>query len=265
MYKAFNLKLKPEDVSFRCTIKKYKEIGDALYSNNQKEVKKILSDYISRDGVIDGTKLINNCFPELNKDVFISHSHKDLDMVKAFAGWLKSVFGLNAFIDSCSWGYCDNLLREIDDQYCLNDDKKTYNYTKRNYSTSHVHLMLSTALTKMMDQTECVIFFNTPNSIVMANEIEKIKNNEKTESPWIYHELLMTSFLKPQTPERFIRESFSLRDSKLHISYDVAPYLNKLTSLSGSDLFEWECQCKKIKSNTVALDTLYKIKSQNNN
>ena len=46
--------------------------------------------------------------------IFISHSHKDINKVIAFAGWLKTNFGLEAFIDSCSWGYCDELLKIID-------------------------------------------------------------------------------------------------------------------------------------------------------
>ena len=55
-----------------------------------------------------------------------------------------------------------------------------YDYNKRNYSTSHVHMMLSTALTMMMDEAECVIFLNTPNALSTKDIVHK------TESPWIF-------------------------------------------------------------------------------
>lgn len=71
---------------------------------------------------------------------------------------LHDCFGLEAFIDSCSWGYCDDLLNKIDKKYCYDSKKKTYDYHLRNYTTSHVHMMLSTALAEMMDNTECIIF-----------------------------------------------------------------------------------------------------------
>lgn len=78
-------------------------------------------------------------------DVFLSHSHKDIDKVKAFSGWLYDMFGLKCFIDSCAWGYCDDLLRKIDDKYCWNKTGETYNYERRNYSTAHVHMKSRTS------------------------------------------------------------------------------------------------------------------------
>ena len=68
---------------------------------------------------------------------------------------LKDCFGLTAFIDSCIWGHSDKLLKIIDNKYCRNSDD-SYNYTARNFSTSHVHMMLMTALNKMIDKTECL-------------------------------------------------------------------------------------------------------------
>ena len=64
-----------------------------------------------------------NWFPQIKADIFISHSHKDEDLALALAGWLKVSFGLTAFIDSCVWGYANDLLKMIDYKYCY--QKKT--------------------------------------------------------------------------------------------------------------------------------------------
>ena len=61
---------------------------------------------------------------------------------------------------------------------------------KRNYSTSHVHMMLSVALTQMIDNTECLFFLNTPNSLTPGTIINQ------TESPWIYSEIATTRLIE---------------------------------------------------------------------
>lgn len=48
-------------------------------------------------------------FPKINADIFLSHSHKDEKLIIAFAGWLKDTFNLDVFIDSCIWGYSNDL------------------------------------------------------------------------------------------------------------------------------------------------------------
>ena len=200
----------------------------------------------------------------LIKNVFLSHSHKDITKVAAFAGWLYDTFGLTSFIDSCSWGYCDDLLKEIDDEYCKNKSGDTYNYQLRNYTTSHVHMMLSSALSQMIDNTECIIFFDTPNSIVLKDELDNVKKKDKkaTLSPWIYHELSMSTMIRTTLPKRrsVILEhsseySFDAR-SQLNIQYDVSEYLRNLTPLTEAVLMEWQDSLNTLE---VPLDTLYKI------
>ena len=192
MYTKFNYS--PSGYFYNSEINRHFTKGIELFSAHEKEVQDCLSEYITEDGIINGTALKEHWFSISKKDVFISHSHCDINKVKAFAGWLYDCFELEAFIDSCSWGYCDDLLKKIDKKYCYKPKTDTYDYQLRNYTTSHVHMMLSTALTEMMDNTECVIFFNTPNSINMSEEIDKIKciflekYNEETESFYSLYE-----------------------------------------------------------------------------
>ena len=177
MYTKFNYS--PAGSFYNRVINPCLEHGRVIYKKHEDEVHDCLAQYITEDGVINGTALKKHWFSISKKDVFISHSHDDISKVIAFAGWLHDSFGLEAFIDSCSWGYCDDLLNKIDKKYCYNSKTSTYDYNLRNYTTSHVHMMLSTALTEMIYKTECIIFFNTPQSINMASELDKIKKNSK--------------------------------------------------------------------------------------
>lgn len=122
------------------------------------------------------------------------------------------------------WGYSDDLLRQIDNEYCVSKTNpdgsiNSYNYQKRNQSTAHVHMMLNGALMKMMDSTECLIFLDTPNSLKAKNV-----SNGTTNSGWIYSELLMSKLLRRLDP---IRKSmnFALNESVRHdglsVEYDA--------------------------------------------
>lgn len=266
MYTKFNYS--PSGYFYNSEINRHFTKGIELFSAHEKEVQDCLSEYITEDGIINGTALKEHWFSISKKDVFISHSHCDINKVKAFAGWLYDCFGLEAFIDSCSWGYCDDLLKKIDKKYCYKPKTDTYDYQLRNYTTSHVHMMLSTALTEMMDNTECIIFFNTPNSINISEEIDKIKQEKgkTTVSPWIYHELSMTTMLRQKKTNRIekVVEHFA-QDSlaQLTIEYDVNKALEGMSTLTDEQLREWfekwnRCP-EQLRFSEAALDILYNI------
>lgn len=265
MFSKFNYS--PSNYFYNSVLNDFVAEGNRLYNEHEKEVQDCLSEYINEDGIINGTTLKDHWFSITKKDIFISHSHHDINKVKAFAGWLKNCFGLEAFIDSCSWGYCDDLLNKIDKKYCYNPKKGTYDYDLRNYTTSHVHMMLSTALTEMMDKTECIIFFNTPNSISLAtelNEIRKKGKKAKTISPWIYHELSMTTMLQTVKPNRkeIVAEHFS-QDTRIRpqFEYDVSKALKGLSTLTDEHLIKWQEQWinRSVQLREDALCELYKI------
>ena len=248
---------------------RYFRLGSELYTDIERESRKCLSTFIKDNGQINGSALKEHWFSISQKDIFISHSHKDLDDVKAFAGWIKNTFDLDCFIDSCAWGYCNDLLKEIDDRYCRNDNSTSYSYKLRNYTTSHVHMMLSTALSEMIDKCECVIFFNTPHSVNMENDLRKIRENEKdaiTLSPWIFHELSMTTMIKQTTPERLVQKPIlKHRDEKLFEfcdfspEYDVTYPIKEMKELMDQDLQNWQNKYNN-NYNGNALDVLYNIK-----
>ncbi len=126
MYTKFNYS--PSNSFYNNILNPYLEAGRSIYTKHEKEVHDCLAEYITEDGIINGAALKEHWFSISKKDIFISHSHNDISKVKAFAGWLHECFGLEAFIDSCSWGYCDNLLNKIDRKYCYKPQKGTYDY-----------------------------------------------------------------------------------------------------------------------------------------
>lgn len=181
MYRGFNLK--PFSINDKTAERKLLEIGENIFSEGKAKCETKLCEFMTANNSLDGNAIINSWFPQIEADVFISHSHKDEETAKILAGWLYDSFKINSFIDSCVWGYAEKLLKMIDNAYCLNGNKLTYDYDKRNCTTSHVHMMLSTALSMMIDNTECLFFLNSPQSITPTASIAK------TDSPWLYFEI----------------------------------------------------------------------------
>lgn len=243
--------------------------GRERYDAIKTDVEKTINSFVLQNGKIDGSKMQANWFPQIEADVFISHSHRDEDLAIVLSEWLHSEFGLSVFIDSCVWGYSDSLLKLVDDEYCLNIGGQTYNYTKRNYSTSHVHMMLSTALTMMIDKAECILFLNTPNSITPYDVVSK------TKSPWIYSEIAMTGLVRQKPIEEYrvkrVLESFS-EGGEIRKGLDVEYIINTehLTEINSGILEDWRTSWrfrgKKYSPDYTqhALDILYSITSNNN-
>lgn len=150
-------KFKLNDIVYS-DFKEYESLGKEYYAKIQTDIQSSLKEFIGIDGVIDGTKLQESWFPTKQKfSVFLSHSHADEKVAVSIAGFLKKELNLNTFIDSCLWGYSNDLLREIDEKYCRHSNGTSFDYDKRNYSTSHVHMMLSIALSRMIDKCESYV------------------------------------------------------------------------------------------------------------
>ncbi|MEZ0006499.1 hypothetical protein ABH942_001869 [Flavobacterium sp. 28YEA47A] len=266
MYRGFNLSIPLPDISITDDndddddVNELIKIGEKIFQDTKIKVKSTLDDYLLDNKRLDGNKIINEWFPEVNAHIFLSHSHKDEKLAFLLAGFFHEAFNIYTFIDSAVWGYSDDLLRQLDDKYCKNSNNTNYNYLKRNYSTAHVHMMLSNSLNRMIDNCECIIFLNTPNSIVTSNEI-----NNKTNSPWIFSEINTSIIVQKKTPKRLQRKIkvFSSNEMKmlnesdqqqLLIDYNVE--LSHLTNLDKDDLINW---CKTSENTTAekALDDLY--------
>ncbi|WP_421870148.1 hypothetical protein [Marinoscillum sp.] len=254
MYRGFNL-----------TLDDYNEInynvGRTIFDSHQSKIKKGLEHFIDNDGSIDGQQLSEEWFPKIQANLFISHSHNDEKKALSLSGWLYQKFGLTSFIDSSVWGYSNDLLKIIDNAYCKTGEY--YSYEKRNYSTSHIHMMLSAAITRMIDSCECLFFLNTPSSMKASSTI-----SGRTNSPWIYSELVTSKLIRKRPLLHYrpdlIKAVFESREFSegLGSIMHKAP-LDHLTDLNKSDLSNWVKGCGEIThDDQYPLDVLYSIKPQ---
>ena len=255
MFAKFNLLLVKDNLTWN---EDYYEIGLGIYTKQKQRVSSTLDNYLSYDGSFDGSKIESDWFPQINANVFLSHSHQDEKAVICLAGFLYHTYGITSFIDSTVWGYADKLLKQIDDRYCVQTKKTSggyiYDYNKRNHSTSHVHLMLQGALAKMINRCECLIFVNTPNSL----NTKDIGKEDSTSSPWIYSELLMATTFPARNPDDYgILKSYSsvhFEHCDLNIKYKV-----NLADLQDITLDEIEMAATKVGSQRAreVLNQLY--------
>ncbi|WP_405199126.1 hypothetical protein [Christiangramia sp. LLG6405-1] len=254
MYRGFNLVI-PENLNKE----KYFAKGLEIYKDIGKKVLERIEDIIEYDGIINGNKVISDWFPSIDAHIFLSHSHKDEEKAITLAGILYQEFGLVTFIDSCIWGNSNSLLKILDDKYCWDNAREIYIYEKRNFSTSHVHLMLSSALNKMIDNTECLLFLNTPNSI---NAKETVGST--TFSPWIFSEISTSQIVRKTTPKRLKPET-RLYSEKIQLSESVKSQLTVEYEMELSHLNKITLNhIKSLMTNTFnspeeALDKLYKL------
>lgn len=258
MYRGFNINTNIALFLHDSTnsISYYEQKGKLLFEKQKKDTFNSLKSFLDSDGKIDGTSLQNHWFPEIKADIFISHSHKDEKLAIRLAGWIYYHFGLISFIDSCLWGYSNNLLYEINQSNKVEDN--IYNYHKILYASSHVNMMLAIALQNMMDKTECLFFLNTSSSVYDITNDTTIR----TISPWIYYELAISKNLRVNTPIRRIIErqteyfselSKALNESQQFIYEEGIDHLKKINT---KDLIAWKSYTAFDQDNNY-LDVLY--------
>lgn len=139
--------------------------------------------------------------------------------------------------------------------------------------------MLSTALVEMIDRTECIMFYNTPNAVSLADDLDKIKKekNKVTMSPWIYYELAMTSLIRRKNPPReiklndqcLIHSSAYSEINNVNIEHSIDEYLEEMIQLNQGHLKMWanKYSASSHKADTVnipytdvePLDVLYNL------
>lgn len=147
--------------------------------------------------------------------VFLSHSSQDREIVYNFASYLNSK-GINTFVDSMVWDNYKDLLKEFGDNL---DEQERLNLV------AHLHIILASSLTYMIDKCECFIFLASENSI---------GNGSYTLSPWIYHELFTASIIQTKR--------YGLKESVAHESFKVQynlPFMGELELIGVPDIVQW--------------------------
>ncbi|MEK6485741.1 hypothetical protein [Myroides odoratimimus] len=223
----------------------YLGLGKIQFLENTKTIETTLESFLNDDGTLNGDRMQSAWFPDIKADIFISHSHADEKLMIAFAGWLKLHFKLNVFIDSCLWNYSKDLQIMLDEQYGnigTSRNGSWVDYDSVLLSSSHVHMMLNTALMHMIDNTECIIFVNTPNSVKPKAVIDKVI------SPWIYSELAMTKLVRKKELKEYRKIEIMFEhheriysEKKIPIEYNLKT--SHLMKLNLDLLRKWKMDC----------------------
>lgn len=209
--------------------------------------------YTLSNGDLDAKEIKDEWFQSIKADIFLSHSHKDIETVKKFAAWLENTYDVNVFVDAFMWGDCRQLQLELDQKYSLVEgEENLFHYEKTQEYGAHVNLLLASALTQIIDQTECIIFLDTTNSIDYSQNDSDIP---RTNSAWIYHEIQTTKVLRQRIPERRkkIDSLFEHFDEAGQLSYELDA-LKDFIEIDGTIFNHISSQKKGFRM----LDNLYK-------
>ena len=238
----------------------FEENNDEFHFQAKKEsdIKNELSHIISPpEGIIDGDMLQQKWFPGQDHfDVFISHAHEDRKTAKKLASYLYRYCGYNCFIDSNVWNNADKLHSDLDDIYSLDKDGNI-NYRKSQYSSSHVHSMLTMAIMDMIDQCAFFIFIESGYSL----NLNSIKSYDRTFSPWLYDEInIANKIRRKEVGQRLFSEGTQhINESQLRISRAVDTKSYKVLTKSFVENLV-SCNSDKYEANRVLLN-LYKPSS----
>ena len=189
---GINLHMSSDDVKLNG---RYFRAGSEYYQKNINDYARRLNNlpYIDYQVTkLNANMIMSEWFPKIDANVFISHSHRDVDLAKCVAGMLLE-YGRQPFIDSCFWGYMLDLQKQIDDKFAKLGD--LYDYDIRNQTTAHVHLMVANSLLKTISRCEEIIFINTHESVIR----DSTEKEDVTESPWLYSELNFAKVLLETT------------------------------------------------------------------
>ena len=227
------------EFAYRTNVAVLEELKEFVTDEDIKElqVQKLIRPFVKPAlGIVNGDTLRNTYFPSstvLNTsyDVFISHSHTNEEEAYVLAAWFQCYCGLTCFVDSMAWGSADQLLKEIDNIYCYKKHSKTYDYKKRNFTTSHVHVILSMALLETIKNSRYCIFIESQESISLKTGLKK-----KTLSPWLYEEIQYMKLFQPQRGTKLFCESLE-KGGVFKCAYDATD-VNQCPFLDVKDLIK---------------------------
>ncbi|WQT24824.1 TIR domain protein [Helicobacter pylori] len=198
------------------------------------KIRNILKKHGSRKDIILNHRELQEAFfspfkPQLkNAQVFLSHSHADINKALEVKNYLENQMKRKVFIDSLFWDYKDDVLNKLA-EYAEYDDISGIEDV--------FTLILRESLECMIKKCPYFVFLQSKNSVSLNQDLLKI-----TYSAWIYEELKIANTLIADTT---IKESHI---KAMRISYDITNLLGRFKPISLDSL------CKKIAFNLITKD-----------
>ncbi len=179
------------------------------------KIRNILKKHGSRKDIILKRNEIKEAFfspfkPQLkNAQVFLSHSHVDINKALEVKDYLENQTKRKVFVDSLFWDYKDDVLNKLAEH----DDISRIEYA--------FTLILRESLQDMIEKCPYFVFLQSKNSVSLNQGLSQI-----TYSAWIYEELRIANTFIADTA---LQES---RIKAMCISYDVTNLLRRFKPIS---------------------------------
>ncbi len=168
----------------------------------------------SNDGIVLNHNKIKEAFfspfkPQLkNAQVFLSHSHADINKALEVKNYLENQIKRKVFIDSLFWDYKDDVLNEL--AKCNDISRIEDAFT----------LILRESLQDMIEKCPYFVFLQSKNSVSFNQDLLKI-----TYSAWIYEELRIAHSISSESRLTIVMESFQ-------VSHDISPFLESFETIT---------------------------------
>ncbi|RKV20015.1 TIR domain protein [Helicobacter pylori] len=152
--------------------------------------------------------------PQLkNAQVFLSHSHADINKALEVKGYLESKTNHKVFVDSLFWDYKDDVLNKLA-EYAEYDDNDI------SVIEDAFTLILRESLEDMIKKCPYFVFLQSKNSVSLNQGLSQI-----TYSAWIYEELRIAHSISSKSRLTIMMESFQ-------VSHDISPFLEHLETIT---------------------------------
>ncbi|MGL2568781.1 TIR domain protein [Helicobacter pylori] len=182
------------------------------------KIRNILKKHGSRKDIILNHRELQEAFfspfkPQLKSaQVFLSHSHADINKALEVKDYLESKTKHKVFIDSLFWDYKDDVLNKLA-EYAEYDDISVIE--------DAFTLILRESLECMIKKCPYFVFLQSNNSVSFNQNLLKI-----TYSAWIYEELKIANSLIADTA---LKESHI---KAMRVSYDATNLLRRFKPIS---------------------------------
>ncbi|MFP6211939.1 TIR domain protein [Helicobacter pylori] len=202
--------LKP---STRCSNNQVHQVDEV--NEVAKKIDKLIKNApYSNDDIILNHNEIKGAFfspfkPQLkNAQVFLSHSHADINKTLEVKNYLENQIKRKVFIDSLFWDYKDDVLNEL--AKCNDISRIEDAFT----------LILRESLQDMIEKCPYFVFLQSKNSVSFNQDLLKI-----TYSAWIYEELRIAHSISSESRLTIVMESFQ-------VSHDISPFLESFETIT---------------------------------
>lgn len=153
--------------------------------------------------------------PQLkNAQVFLSHSHADINKALEVKNYLENQIKRKVFVDSLFWDYKDDVLNE------LADELAEYNDISRIEDT--FTLILRESLQDMIEKCPYFVFLQSKNSVPNQG-LSRI-----THSAWIYEELKIAHSISESRPIPMMKRMME----SMQVFHDISAFLESFETIT---------------------------------